>query len=108
MAGPTRIRITQEGGFAGKLERVDLDGTGLDERRLREMEQAGAQLTQLAARPEAETVEVGADLPVFVVEIEEEGAIRRFRLPGDRLLGAGLHEEGIEPIISRLRQLSEG
>ena len=106
MAGGTRIRIVQQGGFAGTIEQVDLDSGSLDPSAASEVESARAELLSLAEGASMVEPEIGADLPRYVVEIEEGGAAKRFELPDTAGQGAALGGPDIGAIVARLQRLS--
>ncbi len=105
MAG-TRIRIVQRGGFAGTIEQVDLDSGALEPAAASEVDGARAELLSLARGAAAAGPEIGADLPHYVVEIEEGGSSQRFELPDTAAQGAALGGQDIAAIVARLRRLS--
>ena len=106
MAGGTRIRIVQQGGFAGTIEQVDLDSGALAPSEASEVESARAELLSLAEGASMAEPEIGADLPHYVVEIEEGGAAKRFELPDPAGQGAALGGPDIGAIVARLQRLS--
>lgn len=107
MAGGTRIRIVQQGGFAGTIEQVDLDSAALGPSEASAIEDARAELLSLAEGASMVEPEIGADLPRYVVEIEEEGgAAKRFELPDTAGQGAALGGPDIGAIVARLQRLS--
>ncbi|HYW14680.1 MAG TPA: hypothetical protein VE891_00810 [Allosphingosinicella sp.] len=107
MAGRTRIRIVQKGGFAGTVEQVDVDSGILAPSAESEIESARAELLSLAEGASAAEPEIGADLPRYVVEIEEGGAAKRFELPCAFGQGAALGGPDIGAIVERLQRLSK-
>lgn len=106
MADGTRIRIVQHGGFAGTIEQVDLDSKALGPDEASEVENARAELLSLAEGASMAEPEIGADLPRYVVEIEEGGAAKRFELPDTAGQGAALGGPDIGAIVARLQRLS--
>jgi emfourin len=106
MAGGTRIRIVQQGGFAGTVEQVALDSGALAPSAASEVEAARAELLSLAEGASAAEPEIGADLPRYVVEIEGDGATQRFELPDTAGQGAALGGPDIGAIVARLQRLS--
>lgn len=106
MAGGTRIRIVQQGGFAGTIEQVDLDSGALGASAASEVETARAELLSLAHGASAAGPEIGADLPRYLVEIEGGGAVQRFELPDTAGRGPALGGPDIGAIVARLQRLS--
>lgn len=106
MAGRTRIRIVQQGGFAGTVEHVDLDSASLAASAAPEVESARAELLSLAEGASMAEPEIGADLPHYVVEIEEGGGTKRFELPDTAGQGAALGGPEIGAIVARLQRLA--
>jgi hypothetical protein len=106
MAGGTRIRIVQQGGFAGTIEQVDLDSGALEPSAASEVESARAELMSLAQGAPMAEPDIGADIPRYVVEIEEGGSAQRFELPDTAGQGAALGGPDISAIVARLQRLS--
>ncbi|PSJ40457.1 protealysin inhibitor emfourin [Allosphingosinicella deserti] len=99
-----RIRIVQQGGFAGTIPLIDVDGHDLPASDADAIANAAGELTRLAAAA-SPPPSVGADLASYAIEVERNGGTERFVLRADQ--NADAAETGsIRAIIARLRHLS--
>jgi hypothetical protein len=104
----TRIRIVQQGGFAGTIEQVDVDSATLEPSAASQVEAAHAELAGLAQAVATAEPEIGADLPHYVVEIERGGTAQRFEIPETAGRDQAFAGPTIGAIIERLQLLSRG
>ena len=85
----TRLRVLQTGGFAGSSLIVDLDRAVLDAAGAATLDQACQLLEEAGAAPTV-AVEIGADIPGYSIELEGDGASRRFTVVATDAAGANV------------------
>jgi len=101
-----KLRVIQTGGIAGNIEAplVALERDRLSDEHAQEADRAVAALTgapDVAAEPQ-----IGADLPSYRVEVEDEGGARSLSLagPGGSAPAAGLD---VPQLLARLSAMPQ-